>query len=410
MDEINEKENEKKGKGRGRMILGLALIVVAVMIFSYRNGFFDMHSKGNMTDAEYLSEQLTDQMKDLDAFLLEELALASEGKGTAVGKVQVKSDNALSFLLSNVSLDLHYTENGYAITVPELNINVANYDFGDIDIKQLASNKMIRSSKFKKLIEKYRLVYFNELFKNAITSSNDGFINNLNGVILVETEMDFELTEEDFDRAYKTCLNEAREDRKLKKAYKAYAESDLTYEEFLDDLENKDRKKGHFDHGKISGAFYINVKQGITMADLFIEPSESSGDVSSRHIKIGYTYLNREVGFVLDYDDGTNVINVLGNGIYNKSKSSLNAMGKVFAKGPKVPETEGMSRDFTINELQVFRAGEVYASGIIAFAEEKTPDKKTYVVFESENDLQTIKIEKNDGTQNASETVVYIRR
>lgn len=409
-----EKENKEniKGKGRGRLVLGLLLIVVAVVLVSYRSGFFDSVFDGRKTNEEYLAEEINEKMKGFDKFWIEEVSLMSEGKGTAVGKVQLRTNNLLNLLLGNTEFDLHYTENGYAITEVNTNTELASVEFDYSSLKKLAASEVLKSSAFKKLLEKYRLIYYEELFKDRISSRNDNYINNLDGVILVETEMKFELSAEDYDRAMEACLYAARKDKTLKKAYKALAEEGETYDEFLDKLEEsigKQREKA-FGGEKISGAFYINVSEGLTMADITTEALNAENEPVIRHIKAGYTYLNREVGFVLDYDDGTNTLNVLGSGIYNEKNTSFNTTGTLKARGPKIKEVNGYDLEFVTRSLQFFRAGEMYASGTVLLEYKNSEKESTIIEFESKNGSQTIDTTTVGKNGSRKETTVYITR
>ncbi|MBQ7636567.1 MAG: hypothetical protein IJS80_04595 [Lachnospiraceae bacterium] len=409
-----EKENKEniKGKGRGRLVLGLLLIVVAVVLVSYRSGFFDSVFDGRKTNEEYLAEEINEKMKGFDKFWIEEVSLMSEGKGTAVGKVQLRTNNLLNLLLGNTEFDLHYTENGYAITEVNTNIELASVEFDYSSLKKLAASEVLKSSAFKKLLEKYRLIYYEELFKDRISSRNDNYINNLDGVILVETEMKFELSAEDYDRAMEACLYAARKDKTLKKAYKALAEEGETYDEFLDKLEEsigKQREKA-FGGEKISGAFYINVSEGLTMADITTEALNAGNEPITRHIKAGYTYLNREVGFVLDYDDGTSTLNVLGSGIYNEKNTSFNTTGTLKARGPKIKEVNGYDLEFVTRSLQFFRAGEMYASGTVLLEYKNSEKESTIIEFESKNGSQTIDTTTVGKNGSRNETTVYITR
>ncbi|MCR5584977.1 MAG: hypothetical protein K6F63_06060 [Lachnospiraceae bacterium] len=422
MTEINEKDedllkrNVNKGKGRGRMVLGLILIIVAVGIYGYRNGFFDSPFNSKKNNSEYLAEEMVKKLESVDRFVLSELELYPEERGTAVGKVQIRNGGANSFvnlLLNNVTLDCHYTENGYAITEATWNIPLASFDFGDIDLKKIASSGILKNSKVKKLIKKYRLVYLNELFKNAITARDDNFINNLDGVILVETEMKFELFPDDFDRAVQACFDTAEKDKALKKAYRSLSDDDVTYEDFLAKAREKAVQKRNGDAAlqKLSGAFYINVSEGITMADLVSEQAGTDTEQQTKHIKAGYTYLNKDVGFVLDYEDGTNIINLFGSGKYNSKATSFNTTGSVSVKGPKAKDPNGDKMTFSTVDLQVFRAGEVYASGTIIFdyLNSSSIDRKN-IFLESESRSQRVEIitVKTDGS--TEESNIYITR
>ncbi len=412
MTEINEKDEDllkKKrntGKGRGSWIIGLVLIVVAVAVYGYRNGFFKSAFNNKKDSSVYLTEALVEKMEKADRFVLSEIELLPEGRGTAVGKVQVRKDGVNSLadlLLGNVTLDFHYTENGYAITESNWNILLTSFDFGDIDVKKIASSGVLKNSRVKKLIREYRLIYFNELFKNAVISRDDNFINNLGGVLLVETEMKFELLPDDFDRAIQACFDTAKKDKALKKVYRSFAQDDVTYEEFLDNERQKadSRMKGDTGIKRLSGAFYINVSEGLTMADLLIEPLDDADGRAAHHLKAGYTCLNNKIGFVLNSDDGTNVVNLLGSGNYSSGKTTFNTTGNILVKGPKAKDPAGDEIKFTTNDLKLFRSGEVYASGtvILDYVNDPAIDKKN-VFFESENGIQRAEIimVKNDGS------------
>ncbi len=409
-----EKENKEKikGKGRGRLVLGLLLIVVAVVLVSYRSGFFDSIFDGKKTNEEYLAEEITKKMKGFDELLIDEVSLMSEGRGTAVGKVQLRTNNLLNLLLGNTEFDFHYTENGYAITEINTNIELASFEFDYPSLKKLASSEVLKSSAFKKLLEKYRLIYYEKLFKDRISSRNDNYINNLDGVILVETEMKFELSAEDYDRAMEACLYAARKDKTLKKVYKTLAEEGETYDEFLNKLEEnieKQREKA-FGGEKISGAFYINVSEGLTMADITTENADDEGDLVIKHIKAGYTYLNREVGFVLDYDDGTSTLNVLGSGIYNDKDITFNTTGTLKAEGPGIKEANGYDLEFVTKNLQFFRAGEIYASGTVLLEYKDSEKESTMIEFESKNGSQTIETTTVRTNGSREESAIYITR
>ncbi len=399
-----EKDDNSKGKGRGRMVLGLLLVVLAVLMYSYRNGFFDSPFDKKGTDAEYIAEALVKSLNSFNEYLVSEYVLIPSGKGSGIGNITISrsSDDSLLNLSKWLGTDAEdyekklegrYDGNTYIVTDGTSGETLVMHEFSDVfDIGAAASKKAANGATVKKLLEKYEGIFFKELFKDGITSGNENYINNLDGVILVEKEYLFAVTESDTVRALRACADAAREDKTLKKAYAVLSSGKCTFDEAVDRFEAMTDASTLFlfDVKKADGIFYVNVSEGLTMADMTLVRGETAKHPGYVHLKAGYTYLNRQVGFVFDYDDGENVVNVLGNGIYNAKSTTINATGNGFVKGSAVRNGEGTGFTFTLSDLQPIRAQELYVAGNVEIVPEDAEIAKVNIELLGENGLQQI--------------------
>ncbi len=407
MSESNEKEKDNKnGKGRGRLFLGLLLVVAAVLMYAYRNGLLSLPTDSKKTDAEYLSEAIVDRLAYLNEQICSEYALAPLERGTAVGEVTIERENAYGIfrLPDMLTIDgesgekritAEYAGNSYRIFETGTLTELLNKDFGDIiDISKAGAKRAANTENIKKLLKKYEGIFFTELFEGGIISRDDNFINNLDGVLLVETEMKFEITEADTERALLACIEEARKDKKLKKAYKVVSTGNKTFEEALDLASEKTKSHEYaiFGIDSAKGALYVNVSEGFTMANVTYHMGEETKRPGDKHIMAGFTYLNRQVGFALKYDDGEgNSIDVLGNGTYNSKSGTLNAGGNAGFTGDFLKNGGQTGFSFTIRDLQPVRSGELYFAGSILVESDKGDIASAMLELAAENGLQRIR-------------------
>ncbi len=399
-----EKENSSKGKGRGRMVLGLLLIVLAVLMYSYRNGFFDSPFNKKVTDAEYVANALVKSLGPFNEYVLSEYVLIPSDRGTGIGEITISrsSEDTLLNLSKRLGTDEAvfeknlvggYDANTYTLTDKSSGEALFSYAFSDvIDLKAAATKKAANGSTIKKLLEKYEGIFFEELFKDGITPGNENYINNLDGVILVEKEYMFGFTESDIERALKACAEVSRTDKTLKKAYAVLTSGKYTYDEAIDRFEALAvaHELSLYNVEKADGIFYVNVSEGLTMTDMTFVKGNAAKHPGTVHLKAGYTYLNRQVGFVFDYDDGESIVNILGNGIYNAKSTTLNAVGSGFVKGSAVRDEDGTEFTFTLSDLQPIRAQELYIAGNVEIVPEDAEIAKVNIELLGENGLQEI--------------------
>ncbi len=403
-----ELEKEKKsiketGKGRGRMFLGLVLVVLAVLLYCYRNGYFKSPQK--TSDEEYLAGAVVKRLETVNEIICSEYILRAEGRGTAVGEVSVSKDydegifiwpEALDSPDGEKKLSMGYEGSVYSIKDALSGVTLFDFDEGDVlDLSKAGSKSAAKKEKIKKLLEKYESLFFGELFKNAVLSSNDNFINVLDSVLLVEKKTDVRFTADDVERAFLLCAENARKDRKLQKAYMVLSTGKYTYEEALDLFEKKvmDRSLKIFENETVEGAFYINVSEGLTMAELTAAGTKADGGKSTERIKAGFTYLNREAGFVLEYEkDGEILLNIHGSGICNTKSKTLNATGKAFFKGERVKAEDGVELDLVLQDLMPVNSGELYLFGRVRASGDTSLFDDAVLLFDCETGLQSLEV------------------
>ena len=356
-NKTDTKDNKKEiTVKRGRTIFGLLLIVVAVSLYCYRTGVFsDMTSKSRTT-GEVFSDAVLDLLSGYNDQILASYEDLSENGGVKSLDIVTSASGTvpdtyeLFFMLFGDQINLSTSLNTDGNIL--LSVNGAEiYEkevFKNIDNTKFGISKYVKQKKISEFLEKYEKIFVYELTSECDFTRNDNFINNLNDVISVETEVLFSLNKTDVKRAVEVTINAAKEDKDLKLAFDAVRRNTCSYDEFLESVNNYFEEKDYclFGISEITGKAYINEKYGLTMFDgnICLNDSET-GEDTKIYLKTGYTRLNNDLGFVVEiYSDTETRIEISGTGTYNQKSVKLNLKGS-----GKIKET-GIS--FTVTELQ----------------------------------------------------------